>query len=313
MTPKQGNSKNSQRASKSSQQRGSEAARARTTARREQLRKQERNRKVGLIALATTMVVVVVVVIVLVAAQRAGNKKDTKNVNAGAPQTLVADLATIPPSTFAKAGTSGLGKSVAGLKAVSGSPALTKGKPTVIYVGAEFCPYCAAQRWVMVTALERFGSFTGLQTSRSAASDGNYATLTFLHAKYTSDYLAFDGKEVSDRAGKKLQTLSAAAEASYNKFGDGNSVPYFSVNNAYTGSYQFSPAELGTLSAKEIAAQIHDGKTQLAKDVLVSSNTLTAAICKTTAGKPGNVCSAPEVVAAGKVGLGAASSKSGSS
>lgn len=277
------------------------------------MRKHERNRKFGLIGLGTTLVAVVIVVIALVATQRSGSKNDTKNVTAGAPQTLVSNLATIPASTFTSAGTAGVGKTVSGLKPVSGSPVLANGKPTVIYVGGEFCPYCAAQRWVMVTALDRFGSFTGLETSRSAAGDGNYATVTFVHAKYTSKYVAFDGKEVADRAGKKLQTLTKTAQASYEKFGQAGSVPYFSVNNAYTGSSQYPPQELGTLSAAEIAAQIHDGKTQLAKDVLVSANIMTAAICSQTDGKPGSVCSAPEVVAAGKVGLGATGSGKGSS
>ena len=33
-------------------------------------------------------------------------------------------------------------------KAITGQPALTAdGKPLVVYIGAEYCPYCAAQRW----------------------------------------------------------------------------------------------------------------------------------------------------------------------
>jgi hypothetical protein len=292
--------------------RGAESARASSAARREQLRRQQRNRKLGFIGLWSTLVVVAAVVITLVVVQQAGSKNDTKNVNAVAPMTLTSALATVPASVFTKVGTTGFGTSVAGLKAVSGPPDLTNGKPTVTYVGGEFCPYCAAQRWVLVTGLDRFGSFTGLQTTRSAASDGNYATLTFVHAKYTSPYLAFDGKEIYDRARNKLQSLSAAANASYKKFGSVGSVPYFSINNAYVGAYQYEPQALGTTSASEIAAQIHTGKTALAKAVIASANILTAAICRQTGGKPGSVCSTPEIAAAAKVGLGAASSPTGS-
>ena len=36
------------------------------------------------------------------------------------------------------------------------------GKPLVLYVGAEYCPYCAAERCAMVQALSRFGTFSNL-------------------------------------------------------------------------------------------------------------------------------------------------------
>ena len=38
-------------------------------------------------------------------------------------------------------------------------------------MGAEYCPYCAAERWSMIVALGRFGTFSGLQTMRSSSTD----------------------------------------------------------------------------------------------------------------------------------------------
>src|SRR5271170_3657702 len=32
----------------------------------------------------------------------------------------------------------------------------------VSYVGAEYCPYCAIQRWALLVALSKFGTFTSL-------------------------------------------------------------------------------------------------------------------------------------------------------
>jgi len=32
----------------------------------------------------------------------------------------------------------------------------------VSYVGGEYCPYCAIQRWALLVALSKFGSFTNL-------------------------------------------------------------------------------------------------------------------------------------------------------
>src|ERR1700721_1365736 len=58
----------------------------------------------------------------------------------------------------------------AGLSAptvVYGNPLSSGGKPEVLYVGTEFCPYCMAESWPLIVALSRFGQFTGLRTSRS--------------------------------------------------------------------------------------------------------------------------------------------------
>ena len=72
------------------------------------------------------------------------------------------------------------------------APALTAdGKPKVLYVGAEYCPFCAAQRWPVVVALSRFGTWSGLGQTTSASDDvyPDTATLSFHGATYTSDYL----------------------------------------------------------------------------------------------------------------------------
>ncbi|MGH3290263.1 MAG: DUF929 family protein, partial [Trebonia sp.] len=57
--------------------------------------------------------------------------------------------------------------SAGAVNAVSGPPLTRGGKPEVLYVGAEYCPYCAMENWPLIVALSRFGQFTGLTTSRS--------------------------------------------------------------------------------------------------------------------------------------------------
>ena len=52
------------------------------------------------------------------------------------------------------------------------TPLTNSGKIVIVYVGAEYCPYCAAERWAIVTALETFGTFSGLQPIASAAETG---------------------------------------------------------------------------------------------------------------------------------------------
>ena len=61
----------------------------------------------------------------------------------------------------------------------------------ILFVGAEFCPYCAAQRWPLIIALSRFGTFSGLQTTTSSSSIEypNTITFTFRSATFTSQYI----------------------------------------------------------------------------------------------------------------------------
>ena len=57
----------------------------------------------------------------------------------------------------------------------------------MIFVGAEYCPYCAAERWSMIMALSRFGTFTGLKemSSESNDVDPDTSTFTFVDSSYT--------------------------------------------------------------------------------------------------------------------------------
>src|SRR5438309_707950 len=54
------------------------------------------------------------------------------------------------------------------LKSESGPLLTFAGKTEVLYIGAEYCPYCAAERWSLVVALSKFGSFSGLTYMQSA-------------------------------------------------------------------------------------------------------------------------------------------------
>ncbi len=52
------------------------------------------------------------------------------------------------------------------------APALiSNGRPEVLYVGAEYCPYCAAERSAVAVALSRFGTLHGLGQTASSPND----------------------------------------------------------------------------------------------------------------------------------------------
>ena len=59
-------------------------------------------------------------------------------------------------------------------------PLTLNGKtPAMLYYGAEYCPFCAAERWAMTAALSRFGTWSGLKITASSHTDSTPATNTF--------------------------------------------------------------------------------------------------------------------------------------
>jgi hypothetical protein len=84
------------------------------------------------------------------------------------------------------------------------------GKSLVFFMGAGFCPFCAAERWAIVNALANFGKWEGLVETASADHDEKYlniATVSFARAKYESDYVEFVGRETADRNFEPLEEL----------------------------------------------------------------------------------------------------------
>jgi hypothetical protein len=209
---------------------------------------------------------------------------------------IVSQITSLPASEFNAVG-QGTANNL--IKPVKG-PALTgaTGKPEVLYIGAEFCPYCAAQRWALIVALGRFGKFSGLQTTTSSSSDvyPNTPTFTFCGATYTSDYIDFRAVETSDRDKQPLQTPTASEQQLWSKYDQGGSIPFIDFGNQYAmSSATFSPDLLGGASWQAIASELQDPNSAQAKAIVGSANLITAAICKTTSDKPASVCSSPAI------------------
>ena len=188
------------------------------------------------------------------------------------------------------------------LKVASGAAPLTgsDGKPEVLYIGAEYCPYCAAERWSMVYALSRFGTFGGLDLTTSSSTDvyPNTPTLTFRHSTFQSSVISFSGVEIADRTGGQLEVLTPAQQAVIEKLDPAGSIPFISIGNRYTevGS-GYRPDPLQGLSWDQIAAQLSDPKSAVTQAVVGNANYLTAAICRISGEQPSSVCSDPAIQA----------------
>lgn len=190
---------------------------------------------------------------------------------------------------------------------IDGARVNATGLPSVLYVGAGFCPYCAALRWPLVLSLTRFGSFTDLKYMRSSSSDAypDTATFSFQGASYQSQYLAFEAVELSDRHGKQLDTMNPAQQALFTKYDAQpytpypGSIPFLYIGGQYleTGS-PLSPKLFTGMDWDAVSAAFKDAATPLSKELMNTTNIYTAAICQITSGQPADVCKAPAVTAA---------------
>ena len=193
------------------------------------------------------------------------------------------------------------------------APALTAdGKPRVLYVGAEYCPYCATERWPMVIALSRFGTFMGLRATHSSSTDvyPDTQTFSFHGARYTSKWISFRGYELetNQRQGDgyvPLDTLSPQDQQIFDTYdrapyiGTGassNGIPFIDFGGKFLiGGVTYDPSVLQGQSAAAIAGSLSDPTSAISQGAVGAANAFTAAICSMTGNQPGRVCADPAI------------------
>ncbi|HEY7268508.1 MAG TPA: DUF929 family protein [Dehalococcoidia bacterium] len=215
---------------------------------------------------------------------------------------LVQSITGLAPSVFNAVGAGSASNPPASISA----PALTSnGKPEVLYVGGEFCPYCAAERWAMVLALSRFGTFSGLKTTRSASADvyANTPTFSFYGSSFQSDYIAFvPVEQYSNQRDASGYTLLQPLTDDQRKIVDAydpGGIPFIDFGGKYALSgASYNPGLLSGLDWAAIAARLTQTTTPQSQAIVGTANVLTAAICKITNAKPDNVCNSAGVQSA---------------
>ena len=271
------------------------------------------------ILIASGSIVVVLAVVLTFVIIKLNNKPSASassgsNGPTGAALTAVVDKTTTVPTSVSDA--VGSGTYTGKIQTITpAAPALTSnGKPEMLYMGAEYCPYCAAARWSMIVALSRFGTFTGLSTLHSAVRNGagsaepdpDTPTWTFVNAKYTSPYLTFTPVElqtnIPDTASgtyTNLQTPTNAQQALLTKYdaapytSEAGAIPFIDFGNKYLSiGSPYNPGVLSGLSWSTIAADLHNPNSAVAQAVNGTANYFTAAICKMTGNQPASACTA---------------------
>jgi hypothetical protein len=271
-------------------------------------------RRRGRIRLAIWASVVVVVVIgFIILAKGVANAPSGSSSSTGATPVSAAvlkDVTAVPSSVFETVGSGSIQKLPEPLTA----PALTQnGKPRVVYIGAEYCPYCATERWPMVVALSRFGTFSNLQQTHSAAEDvyPNTQTFSFHGSSYTSPYLVFNGVETTSnqQQGSSYAPLDTPTSDEQSLLSTYDAAPYTSASSAgsipfvyFGGRYlisgaSYDPQLLQGKTAEQIASGLSDPNNATTKGIIGTANAITAMLCKLTNNQPTDVCSSAAIQA----------------
>jgi hypothetical protein len=292
-------------------------ARAKIAAQQAAARRAEARRRMFMASGSVLAVIAIVVVLIVVHA--AGSNKAAAAGSGGTGSastatTVTKDLANVPGATLDSVG---VGSGVAKLIPTSGQKALTvNGKPEILYVGAEYCPYCAAERWAMAVALSRFGTFSGVHLIHSSSTDvyASTPTLSFYKSTYTSKYVDFTPVEwYSDTASgdgyTTLQAPNASQSAIFNKYdaapyissSDKGSFPFVDFGDQYLViGAQYTPSTLSGLTWTQVAQDVSNPSSNVAKAIDGAANSMTAAICKITNNADAAVCNS----SAAKAGAG---------
>lgn len=234
-----------------------------------------------------------------------------------APASLVNTLATLPPSVYDAIGVSSLANPVTPLRATStdGNAPMWKAtvnngvpEPVVFFYGAEFAPYAAVERWPLVLALSRFGTFRrlGVVQSSTTTAFANVSTFTFYDTYYTSKYVILEPVERYSALNPtgatylNLQAPSARERLAISGYASSSTTfPLLDVGNRWVlNGAAFTPGVLMGLSQDQIAGDLSSPLSPLAQAVVSAANEISATICSVDGQAPASVCDSRGVLAA---------------
>ncbi len=227
---------------------------------------------------------------------------------------VIAAMSRVPTSVFDSVGVTTTFPLVAPTVLSHQPPLVSSGKPEVLFVGADFCPFCAAERWPLIVALARFGHFTTLHNMQSAQLSVFPAiqTFSFVGTSYSSRFVTFTGVELySDSvdthgAFTQIAVLTPSQSALVDQYGAGavggprtGTFPFVDIGNVMvTSTSGFSPGVVEGHSQSAIVGDLSQPHDPVGGAVVASANYLTAGICLATGQQPTSVCASKGVRAA---------------
>jgi hypothetical protein len=272
-------------------------ARERIAAERAARKRAEARRR--LLAAIGAVTAVLAVVVALVAIKLTSAPARPVAIESAASSVMVRQVTTVPAAVLTGVSS---GQVITPLQAVqrSGPPLTVGGKPAIVFVSEESCPFCAAERWSLAVALSHFGTWSHLGSTTSSATDvyPGTATLSFRAAVYRSTELTLRTTELTDNAGRPLQAqtpldtrlIDAFDVPPYvNSADQSGAVPFLDIANRYIlAGAQYSPQVLAGLSAAQIAGQLANPSSPVAQAIDGSARVIVAAIDQVLAGRAGS-------------------------
>lgn len=269
------------------------------------------------------LVLVIVAVLVIVKVTSSSSPSSGPTGFQAAPASLVQEVTHIPASVYNAVGVSSSDTPVTPPTAIKNQPSLRfpgSTKPGVFYFGAEYCPFCAAERWALIATVSRFGSLSNLGLMASSSTDvyPSTQTFTFAKAKYSSSYIDFVPDEYESNqlnsagtAYEILENLTPQETKLVDTYDSSKYVPsategqhpfpFIDFDNKYLVSgASYSPALLQGLNRNEIASGLTDAKNPVTEAIVASANYMSAAVCGIDGQQPSSVCSSKGVTEAAK-------------
>ena len=222
---------------------------------------------------------------------------------------ITAELTSIPQSTIDRAAALFLRSRSEQLdfypQPISGSPLTSGGKPELFYYGAEFCPFCGADRWSIALALAQFGRFSPLGLMVSSTQDiyRSTNTLTFDGSVYASPLVAFAPVEgytnqpcatCTPFPFATQQSLTSSEQQLIDLYDQYESLPFLDVGGRWAsiGTYP-DPSLVEGLSWSQIVSALSDPSSPVAETVEGGAELLAAQLCQATSERPRRVCEDP--------------------
>ncbi|MDA4114033.1 MAG: DUF929 domain-containing protein [Thaumarchaeota archaeon] len=285
--------------------------------RRATLNAKRRNRRILYVSLVVAIIAIVVVLALIINAVT--NDPYQSFLYKPVPQSMMNELTGVSDSTLNTIGAVSTVNPPAAI--TNGTALIANGKPEVLYVGGEYCPYCAFERWGMIVALSRFGNFSGIEYMQSSATDvnPNTPTFTFEKANFTSPYITFVAVEEYNRSSESViwHPLTTAEQTLVSTYSTGG-IPFIDIGNSYVVTGVQDQLVLTTLNLSgqnwtKIAPQLNDPQSPVAQGIDGTANSLITAICKIDGFQPSSVCAQPyaTITLAYKTGYTAGSTTNG--
>lgn len=261
---------------------------------------QRRNRMYALVAIAAAVVIIAVVFVFLGQSSGGGGQPRQP-----APAAAVTQMENVPLATMVAAVAKVNKANLNYATAAAGGPLTAGGKPKVLYIGAEFCPICGAERWPMTMALMKFGTFTNLKQTHSAVADGDVGTWSYYGSTYTSKYITFEPYELytnqpSGSYYKPLDKLPSSAQAVWTaNEGQNLAFPFIDFGGkAALETAQYNPQLVYYHNFNYVLGAVGSNNNSVGASIDAAAAVFTKYLCGLTHNQPGNVCSAVAQVSA---------------